>query len=337
MIPFSHHRSIWFSLSIALSFLFVFITGHKCIASDNNIIWWELENAGDYINKYSDPKKSVSQIEAETNFLISILGKPKHIFLSNGFSNIEPDLSSISIKTWVRSPEGRLSEYIKAENDLSIYVPADDGREEGLYLAASVLDAGETDVDSDGLNERVFTYPKTILGHWRLGSSMKTNQSLFVDTPEIALEIAPLRASRYIGSIQVANRSYDMEVLYRGKPVSGANIRVITENGWEKKFITDTRGQFRITPPQVQKWETYIFVAEYLDKEKHEFHQATLPMLIDPPWPEWRSWHGVLIFWSLAALFFLVVLITTGVLIRNRKKKLLMVKFSNGKIKKDSL
>ena len=166
---------------------------------------------------------------------------------------------------------------------------------------------------------------------------MKTDQSLLLDNPEIALEIAPVRASRYIGTIQVANRPHGMEVRYMGKPASGVTVRVLTENGWEKKFVTDRRGQIWIIPPQGEKWETYIYVAEYLDQEKNEFHQATLPMLIDPPWPEWRSWHGVLIFWSLSGLLFLAILIIVGFIIKRRQKRLLMMKFDNGKVKRSTL
>lgn len=335
MIPFQCHRLFIYILSIVIPVVIFISSGPECFASNDNPIWWELENADNYINKYSDPKKSAAQIEAERNLLVSVLGKPKHIFLSKGFSNEKNDLLSTPFKTWVRSPEGRLTEYKNRleANSTSMHVPADNEKEEGFYLAASVIETGEEDVNSDGVAEKIFIYPKTILGHWHLGASMKTGQSLFVDAPQIALEIAPTRASSYIGSIQVANRSYGMEVLYRGEPASGAKVRVITENGWEKKFITDKRGQFQVFPPQGVRWETYIYVAEYLDNEKHEFHQATLPMLIDPPWPEWRSWHGVLIFWSLSGLLFLVILIIAGVLVKKRQKKLLMVKFSEGKVK----
>ena len=112
-------------------------------------MWWKLENAGDYINKYSDPKKSVEQIKSETNFLVSILGKPKHILLSDGFSKEENGFVPASIKTWVKSPDGTLKEY-KNDNDatgISVFVPAGEEKKEGIYLAASIIEAGVKDVE----------------------------------------------------------------------------------------------------------------------------------------------------------------------------------------------
>ncbi len=221
----------------------------------------------------------------------------------------------------------------KDNGDKFLYIPQGSDLN-GFYLISSSIKAGIRDVDDDGIGEQLLIYPKNIIGHWHLGASMDTDQTLFLNTPEIALEIAPSRASQYIGTIQIANRSYGMEVIYRGEPVANAQVTVLTENGWKKSLVTDENGRFKIIPPEGQGWETYLYVAAYLDRDRNEYHIATLPMLIDPPWPEWRSWHGVLIFWSIASLVFLLVLIAVSYFIKSRRKKALFACFKNRKISK---
>lgn len=222
---------------------------------------------------------------------------------------------------------------LEHNGDEFLDVPLETGLN-GFYLLSGSIISGTRDVNGDGLIEQVFIYPKNIIGHGHLGASMESDQTLFMNIPEVALEIAPLQASRYIGTIQIANRPYGMEVLYRGKPVNRAEVMVLTENGWRKSLFTDEKGRFTIILPEGQRWETYLYAAAYLDVDRNEYHIATLPMLIDPPWPEWSSWHGVLIFRSIAGLVFLLIMIAVFHFINVRRKKALLECFKNRKIEK---
>ena len=313
----------------------------------DEVAWWKLQNAGNYINKYHDPKKDVEQVRRERNMLLTALGMPKRLCLQwSTIANLDSVEGTYrhagvpeNITTWIKAPDGTMvsAESIQTDHDQCCSVPSGPDQN-GLYLMASCIDAGESYRDTNGRSERTYFFPKAIVGHCRVGSTMKTDQSLALNISEIALEIVPSRASRYIGTIQVGLRNYDMTVLFRGEPLSGATVTVFTEHGWQKSLITNKRGHFEIMPLEGRgvgrDWEVYLYVVSHYDRETGEHYVATLPMLVDPPWPEWRSWHGALIFWTIGGVGFLLIVVIVTCFVNLRQSRAVLRRFEEHTIPK---
>ncbi|MDY6974539.1 MAG: hypothetical protein SV775_19850, partial [Thermodesulfobacteriota bacterium] len=303
-----------------------------------------------YINRYADPAKDVEGIRKERKSLILALGRPKRLLLrENRFLLHEKGKQIPNNKinfdkalNWVKAPDGSLIETgLSQENGvLFLDVPEDAGCN-GLYLLGSHIDAGEIDVDSDGLMERVHFYPKAIIRQLKKEdavNSTRNENELFLRVPAIALEIGPLKSSRYIGTIQISHREYRMKVLYRNQPLAETAVKIFTERGWQKTIFTDSQGEFVVSHPESRgekrNWEKYLYVATLHDHSKRAYHVATLPMIVDPPWPEWRSWQGVFIFWSIAGCAFAAIAAACIAYLKRRKSKMVMVIFDQGKIKR---
>ncbi len=337
-------------LFIYLFFLIfpVISTGRASVP--DNLVWWDIKDTGRYINRYADSAKDLGEIRKERQSLVSALRRPKQLFLrgnslflhQKGKQIFNNKISFKKAQNFVRSPDGSLLEtsLSRKNGDFYLDIPKDSGLN-GIYLIGSQIDAGEMDIDSDGVTERVHLYPKAIVRHLKGGNPVnliRNEQESFFNLPEIALEIGPLKVSRYIGTIQISHREYKMKVLYRNQPLANAEVKIFTERGWQKTIFTDSRGNFIVSHPESRgekrNWEKYLYVVDFHDRLKREYHIATLPMIVDPPWPEWRSWQGVLIFWSIAGCAFIVIAAACTAYRKWIRSKRVMVIFDQGKIKR---
>ena len=310
-------------------------TGHALTSEP--LLWWELRQPGHYINGYNDPQRSIWEVRNEAELLRQRLGLPKQLVLRCGLfpgDNQTTGATDLArqAQTWLKRPDGSLSKIpLTAHSEtVEVAVPEEDAPE-GLYLLGSRYAAGRHDIDGDGLVEDVYLYGTFLLRHVRESLSHGGERQTFMHLPAMPLEIGPVRAGRYSGIIQISHRPYEMAVYYRGQPLADAEVVMLTERGWHKSVRTDAKGCFVAVPHESRgtgrDWETYLYVVRHHDRQRNEYHCATIPMLVDPPWPEWSYYMTSFVLWSFAGTAFAALL--TGVLIvrYRRRQRLRMARF----------
>ena len=312
------------------------VTGHALTSEP--LLWWQLRQPGQYINGYNDPQRNIWEVRNEAELLRQRLGHPKHLVLHWGlFPGDNQATGAVDLarqaQAWLRQPDGSLSEIpltARAET-VEVTVP-DANAPEGLYLLGSRYAAGRHDIDGDGKTEEVYLYGTFLLRHVRESLSHGGERQTFMQVPAIPLEIGPVRAGRYSGIIQISHRPYEMAVYYRGQPLADAEVVMLTDRGWHKSVRTNAQGQFVAVPHEShdteRDWETYLYVVRYHDRQRNEYHCATIPMLVDSPWPEWSYYMTSFVLWSFVGTAFAVLL--TGVLIvrYRRRQNLRMARFN---------
>jgi hypothetical protein len=308
-------------------------------AADRPLLWWDLQHPGWYINGYNDPDRDIWEVRNDAELLRRRLGRPKRLALRCGaFPNLaDPAVSSLTLlqqaRIWLQRPDGRQEEValFAGQDAVTVEVP-EEGAPEGVYLLGAHLTPGRLDVDGDGRAEAVHLYGKFLLRHVRESLSHGGEQNTFFHSPRMPLEIGPVRAGRYSGIIQVAHRPCEMAVYYRGHPLAGAEVTILTERGWRKTVRTDANGRFMAVPHETRgdkrNWETFLYVARHHDRQRGEYHCASMPMLVDPPWPEWTHCMPNFVLWSFAGTAFAVLLVAVLVWRRRRRSRLRLARLA---------
>jgi uncharacterized protein YjiS (DUF1127 family) len=308
-------------------------------AAERPLLWWDLQHPGGYINGYNDPDRDIWEIRNDAELLRRRLGRPKRLALRCAAfpADTHCAVSSLTLlrqaRAWLQRPDGRLEEVdlFAGPEAVTAEVP-EEGAPEGVYLLGGHLAPGRLDMDGDGRTEEVHLYGKFLLRHVRESLSHGGEQNVFFHSPRMPLEIGPVRAGRYSGIIQIAHRPCEMAVYYRGRPLAGAEVTILTERGWRKTVRSDANGRFVAVPHETRgakrNWESYLYVVEHHDRRRGEYHCASMPMLVDPPWPEWTHCMTSFVLWSIAGTAFAVLLVAVLVWRRRRRSRLRLARLA---------
>jgi hypothetical protein len=226
------------------------------------MVWWDVK---------SDNANTVASLK-RPKILALCWGKFPHVRQDASLHGQSASLDSA--RTWIRNPEGVVSEVsLPRENEaIELSLPSDlnPGESSGSYLVGTHLDAGVMDIDSDGTDERVHLYSNCLVRHYKQGGIKVKNADMFFnDEDKIALEIGPfipksiskkagcpgsgaIKSSKgYVrGGYQTMLREYKMKVFYKGQPLADAEVVILSKSGWKKAVMTDSEGIISITPPQ---------------------------------------------------------------------------------------
>ncbi len=254
------------------------VAGSAAIASEScPAIWWELKaDNWDWAGLTKEER-------------IAALEKPKALMLHQGTFPPSGDDESASgqslalddARVWIRNPDGVVSEVeLSPDNGtFTLNLPADlnAGDLNGRYLVGVHLDAGVMDLDSDGTDETVHFYSKFLVNYRKQDGVKGENPDVFFkDDDKIALEIGPFfpetksifkkAGCPHAGAIKGSKRSkvgfirdggnqsplkeHKMKVFYKGQPLAGEEVVIISKSGWKKTIMTDSEGVFSITPPK---------------------------------------------------------------------------------------
>jgi hypothetical protein len=310
---------------------------HSALAEDDLLLWWDLQNPGWYINGYNDPDRDIWEIRNDAELLRQRLGQPRRLALRYGQfpagtqSRGEEALLRLA-RVWLQRPDGGIEEgpFCAAPGKTVSEVPAGNAPQ-GIYLLGSHVAAGRRDVDGDGRVESVHLYGKFLLRHVRDSLSHGGEQNTFFHSPRMPLEIGPVQAGRYSGIIQIAHRPSEMAVFYRGQPLAGAEVTDLTERGWRKTVRTDAAGRFVAVPHESRgakhNWEICLYTVRHLDRQRGEYHCASMPMIVDPPWPEWTHCITSFVLWAFAGTAFAAAFIALLVARRRRRQRLQLARF----------
>lgn len=305
-------------------------------AAPVDLAWWDFK---------LDNKHSVASLK-----------RPKILALRWGrFPPAKQDNSAVckgaksnSAKAWIRSPDGAISEAnLFIENGHRVlHFPSrlNPAGSNGLYLVVARVDAGLMDIDSDGTDEGVHYYTKYLICHRdEDGIQGKRPDVFFKDAEKIPLEIGPLdalstgeEASCAEAACQEAHKRHRMKVLCKGEPLAGAEVVILTENGWGKRVKTDDEGTFSIYPVEdKQKEERCLYAVTYKDPSTGEYHCSNLAMVITAPPPRWMSRAGGFDFWAALGSALFIVYVTAAVYRMVKRDKKTMLEFESHKIKRD--
>jgi len=301
-------------------------------AQSKSVLWWELEHPARYVNGYNDPARDIWEVRNEAELLRQRLGQPKRLLLHQGpfpaqeGQGTQDAVQLRQVRVWITGPNGDQQD-VSLQNSgggIEIEVPQEDAAS-GIYLLGSHSTAGWQDVDGDGAKEQVHYYGKFLLRHGSNDVSNGGEREVFFPAGDMPLEIGPVQASRYSGIIQIAHRPHAMAVSYRGEPLADAEVTVLTERGWQTRLTTGSGGRFEIVPVASRgadrNCELYLYIVSHHDRQRGEYHIATIPMIVDPPWPEWSHYTTTFITWGLAGTLF-SALLAFGLIQRRRRRNL---------------
>ena len=266
-----------FKLLLCLLTLFMVTVPAASATEPVRAIWWELESSR------MDYGSNVSMAE-----MLASLERPKTLTLQQGkFPLSGHDKGAFgqpfmvdNARVWIKNPDGVVSEVnTPGENGVvALELPNDlnPGKLTGRYLVGIHLDAGVMDFDSDGTDERVHLYSNYHVRYYRQDGAKSKNMNMFFnDQDKIALEIAPLVEKRkfksagcpvsgamkkgkkdvgYVreGRYQTPLREYKMKVIYKDRPLAGAEVVILSKSGWGKTIMTDSEGVLSIILPKTR-------------------------------------------------------------------------------------
>lgn len=306
-------------------FLLLWMTG-SVSAQSTEVLWWELEHPDRYVRGYNDPDRDIWELRNEAELMRERLAAPKRLLLRYGaFPSTEAPGTVNQVDAWLTAPDGsRQAVSLQDSIEGSVVEVPGEGAEKGIYLLGSHLDAGRRDVDGDGVSERVHYHGKFLFRHDNGNELIGGERDIFFRSDTMPLEIGPVQASRYSGITQIAHRPYTMAVFYRGQPLAGAEVTIFTERGWQKTLNTDANGLFVVTPVESRgaqrNCEHYLYVVRHLDRHRGEYHLASMPMIVDPPWPEWSNYTSTFIVWTLVGTLF-AALLALALILRSRRRR----------------
>jgi hypothetical protein len=189
------------------------------------------------------------------------------------------------------------------------------------------------DLDADGQNESVHFYAKQLLYHFKRSGRVDPKPQVFFQdmSDNVPLEIGPYITRKregggpFMGGYQTALKEHKMKVIYKGRPLAGAKVTILTESGWKKNFTTDSEGMVTVTPAETlcrmeargereqsaqkrrpggkkivghaaqnhqggpRNEEKYLYVVTHKDESTGQYHCASLLMHVRMPPPEWLS------------------------------------------------
>jgi len=299
-------------------------------AQSPSLLWWELEHPERYVNGYNDPDRDIWEVRNEAELLHQRLGQPKCLLLHQGpfpgkdEQGRQDAVPLRPVRAWLTGPKGE-GQDVALQNrggDIEVEVSGIDSAS-GIYLLGCHSTAGRQDMDGDGVKEQVHYYAKFLFRHGSNDGSNGGEREVFFSAEDMPLEIGPVQASRYSGIIQIAHRPQAMAVFYRGKPLADAEVTVLTERGWQTRLTTGNDGRFEIVPMASRgadrNCELYLYIVRYHDRQRGEYHIATIPMIVDPPWPEWSHYTTTFITWGFAGALF-AALLAFGLIQRRRRR-----------------
>jgi len=321
---------------IALLGTMLFLNVSSVFAGGVPAIYWQLANEDRYVYRNDMDKMNWLEIrerrelnktanqEVKTSGL-KIYGD--QLFAGRKWQNGEAPAGAVSM--FVRDPNGRMSTVSGIKTGENAVQLPQDVRLNGRYLLGALYSPGKADVDGDGREETVYLSAKQMVRHYLNGGVTGKASVVYFDDPErMPLEIAPAintAENRSGGNTQRPHKDYDMQVRYRGKPLAGARVVVrAMGSGWEKQFVTDSKGLFTIIPPDdrtdsSREWQTYLFMAAHHDRERAQFHNATLPVTVYKNRPEWYSKAMGFTFFAIIGTS--VVLVILAGMSRRRKRR----------------
>ena len=253
-----------------------------------------------------------------------------------------------SVKAWIRSPDGAASKanLSPEKGTMTLDFPSkfNPAGLDGLYLACAAMDAGPVDIDSDGGNETVHYYTKYLICcNDKESIDGKRPDVFFKDAEKIPLEIGPLDAMDTVEKrscvkegCQQARKKHRMKVLYKGLPLVGAKVTVLTESGWEKVVRTGADGTFSITPVEdKEKAERCLYAVTYKDPSTGEYHCSSLAMLVTAPPPLWMSRAKSFDFWAAVGSGIFIVYVIWTIYRRVRRDEKIMLAFESRRIRRN--
>jgi hypothetical protein len=290
-------------------------------------VWWEI--------KADHQDHSALKSRGE---MVAALEKPKTLLLrwgmfpSSGYneSAIAKAFESNKAKAWVRNPEGSVSEVALDSDNREVVLPTD---VRGLYLVCADIRDIDMDLDADGQNELVHFYAKQLVYHFKRSGRVDPKPEVFFQdmADKVPLEIGPYITEKrqgggpFMGGYQTALKEHRMKVLYKGRPLAGAKVTILTESGWKKNFTSDSEGMVTITPAETlcrmegrggkerlakkqqpggkekvkhaaqdhprgtRNEDKYLYVVTHKDQSTGQYHCASLLMQVRMPPPEWLS------------------------------------------------
>ena len=296
------------------------------VNTDQPLLWWQLQNPQWYINGYTGGAQDNKQIHNDAALFEKRMGEPKQYRLRYAPFNVKSELNKTPISRMdgqqylIKDPTGKVEQYRLLQHkeegqggpQWQAQMPMVE-QQPGIYLMASHVQEEDRDMDGDGISEHCFFSAFALTRHFGGDNSEKGAKNHFLEDRELPLVIGPLRAGRYSSYLQVAHRPYTMVVRYHGEPLANARVTVMTERGWSSQLTSNEQGQVTVAPLESRgkdyNWENYLYAVEYLDLKRHEYHTATIAMLVDPPWPEWTSKTAVFTLWACGGSVFLIVLL----------------------------
>jgi hypothetical protein len=295
-----------------------------------SLLWWELEHPERFVNGYDDPDRDIWEVRNDAEMLRRRLGKPKQLLLRFGpfptpagrekAASADPSL----FQAWLAGTDGsRRPVSLQITGGAAAVEVPEPNAPAGIYLLGGHFSPGFRDVDGDGVTEEVHFHGKFLIRHGEASVTNGGEKNVFFPADNMPLEIGPVESGRYSGIIQIAHRPHAMAVFYRGEPLADAEVTVLTERGWQTRFITGSDGRFEIVPVASRgadrNCELYLYIVRHHDRQRGEYHIATIPMIVDPPWPEWSHYTTTFITWGLAGPLF-AALLAFGLIQRRRRR-----------------
>ena len=304
-------------------------------AEQSNMIWWDVKSGN--ANTMASLKRPKS--------LTLRWGKFPHVRQDTSLHGQSASLDSA--RTWIRNPDGIISEANLSPNKETVvlYFPTklNPAESNGLYLVGIHMNAGVMDIDSDGTDETVHYYAKYLIYHQKDGGIQGDRPDVFFKDPDkIALEIGPLNTPgmEEIPSMkagcQEALKKHKMKVLYKGRPLADAEVAVLTEGGWERKEKTDSKGIVSITPVESKEKENKsLYVVAHKDPLTGQYYCSSLMMYVLRPPPGWMSKAEGFVFWAVMGTGLFVVYVGWRIHRRKKRDRKTMLEFERHKIRKD--
>ncbi len=303
-------------------------------AEPGGVFWWELKSPGTNTNR---EQMSVS------------MEKPKTLLLCRGrFPHKEKEICVSNNEVWIRSPDGIIS---KADLSLEKGIIAlsfpsrlNPAVINGLYLIGAHMDVRSMDIDSDGTDETVHCYSKYLLYHQDEDSIQGGRQDVFFNDPDkIALEIGPVDTQNEKGKtlwreagFQEALKKHRLKVLYKGEPLSNANVAIFTESGWEKRAKTNAKGIFTFVPLQgiqaEEKVERCLYAASFRDPLTGQYHCSSLMTYIKPHRPLYDSKARGFNLWAVLSVSLFLLYVATLIYRKKRRSDKDLAEFERHKI-----
>lgn len=245
---------------------------------------------------------------------------------------------------WIKGPDGAIlranvsddNEAVlwdfQSESDLSWF--------EGLYIAGAHMHGGENDVDTWVVSGNVHYYAKYFISIRSDNPGQENNPEVFFNNPDMmALEIGPFYepdaeeiSSRGAG-FHETRRKHKFRVLYKGRPLGGADVTAITNDGWERTETTDSKGIVSIMPFETEeKYGKLLYVVSHRDMSTGEIHCSSLMMHVFTPVSDWKGKVLVFGFYAFGSMCLFVLFVMYRI---NRRKKLdskIMLEFERHKI-----
>lgn len=98
-----------------------------------------------------------------------------------------------------------------------------------------------------------------------------------------------------------ALKEQKMKVLFKGRPLAGAEVTVFTKSGWQKSLPTDAAGEVTIIPIVTSsKNANETYSVTYTDPASGVGYVSNNSLLFAKPPPEWMKKADGFMLWALA-------------------------------------